>query len=149
MDTDSSFMLTFSNLVLKLNPGEDVSAECEQIKTFSQEDQETIVRQLLNMLDLQESDYESDIVNALKQTDYLDANYVDDFVSMIHLRSDSSTREQKRQILQQIINREGYTKTLLETEFWRTLTLIAINLRDNEMLAQFIERLEQAAQVSA
>ena len=33
MDTDFSYMITFSNLVLKLNNGEDVSEECEQIKS--------------------------------------------------------------------------------------------------------------------
>lgn len=70
---------------------------------------------------------------------------MDDFASMIHLRSDTSDREQKQQILRQIISREGYTKTILETEFWRTLTLITINAGDNDLLEQFIQKLEQAA----
>ena len=145
MDTDFSYMITFSNLVLKLNNGEDVSEECEQIKSFSPEDQETIVRQLLSMLDRQEGEHESKIVDALKEITFLDSNYVDDFASMIHLRSDTSDREQKQQILRQIISREGYTKTILETEFWRTLTLITINAGDNDLLEQFIQKLEQAA----
>lgn len=145
MDTDFSYMITFSNLVLKLNNGEDVSEECEQIKSFSPEDQETIVRQLLSMLDRQEGEHESKIVDELKEIAFLDSNYVDDFASMIHLRSDTSDREQKQQILRQIISREGYTKTILETEFWRTLTLITINAGDNDLLEQFIQKLEQAA----
>lgn len=145
MDTDFSYMITFSNLVLKLNNGEDVSEECEQIKSFSPEDQETIVRQLLSMLDRQEGEHEIKIVDALKEIAFLDSNYVDDFASMIHLRSDTSDREQKQQILRQIISREGYTKTILETEFWRTLTLITINAGDNDLLEQFIQKLEQAA----
>ena len=145
MDTDFSYMITFSNLVLKLNNGEDVSEECEQIKSFSPEDQETIVRQLLSMLDRQEGEHESKIVDALKEIAFLDSNYVDDFASMIHLRSDTSDREQKQQILRQVISREGYTKTILETEFWRTLTLITINAGDNDLLEQFIQKLEQAA----
>lgn len=145
MDTDFSYMITFSNLVLKLNNGEDVSEECEQIKSFSPEDQETIVRQLLSMIDRQEGEHEIKIVDALKEIAFLDSNYVDDFASMIHLRSDTSDREQKQQILRQIISREGYTKTILETEFWRTLTLITINAGDNDLLEQFIQKLEQAA----
>lgn len=145
MDTDFSYMISFSNLVLKLNNGEDVSGECEQIKSFSSEDQETIVRQLLSMLEHQENGREREIVDALKKIAFLDSDYVDDFASMIHLRSDTSSREEKQQSLRKIISRKGYTKTMLETEFWRTLTLIAINAGNNDLLEQFIQKLEQAA----
>ena len=72
MDTDFSYMLIFSNLILKLNTGGDCVSECEEIKTFSDQDQESIVMQLLSMLDQRSSENIENIVATLKSIGYLD-----------------------------------------------------------------------------
>ncbi len=144
MDTDFSYMLTFSNLILKLNTGEDCASECEEIKTFSEQDQESIVMQLLSMLDQRVSEHIEDIVAALKSIGYLDSNYVDDFAEVTGFRSSDMLAEEKIPLIQRIIGRT-YGKTLMEGVFWRTLTLIVVNAGDNALLAQYIEKLEEEA----
>ena len=149
MNPDFSFMLTVSKLILKLNKGEDCSEECEAVKDFAQEELETVVSQLLNMIEQLVGKGVEKIVEALKKIGYLDETYLDDFVSMTRLRSFDLDLEQSNQLLREIISHPPYGKTMRELSFWRSLTMTAINSRDNELLAQFIERLEQAAQVSA
>lgn len=149
MNPDFSFMLTVSKLVLKLNKGEDCSEECEAVKGFAQEELETVVSQLLNMIEQLVGKGVDRIVEALKKIGYLDEKYLDDYVSMTRLRSFDLDLEQSNQLLREIISHPPYGKTMRELSFWRSLTMTAINSRDNELLAQFIERLEQAAQVSA
>ena len=138
MDTDFSYMLTFSNLILKLNTGEDCASECEEIKTFSEQDQESIVMQLLSMLDQRVSEHIEDIVAALKSIGYLD------FAEVTGFRSSDMLAEEKIPLIQRIIGRT-YGKTLMEGVFWRTLTLIVVNAGDNALLAQYIEKLEEEA----
>ena len=54
--------------------------------------------------------------------------------------------EDMRKTVQTIISRpDGYQKTVLEYAFWKNLTLVAVNLQDNELLTSFIQKLEQAA----
>lgn len=149
MNPDFSFMLTVSKLVLKLNKGEDCSEECEAVKAFSQENMEDVVSQLLNMIEQLVGKGVEKIVEALKKIGYLDETYLNDYVSMTRLRSFDLDLEQSNQLLREIISHPPYGKTMRELSFWRSLTMTAINSRDNELLAQFIERLEQAAQVSA
>ena len=137
MENDFSYMLAFSKLVLKLNSQQDCTEECEEIKTFSSEDQESIVNQLLSMIDKNNAQDVGNIVSALKKINYLDPLYVDDYVSVV---------EDMRKTVQTIISRpDGYQKTVLEYAFWKNLTLVAVNLQDNELLTSFIQKLEQAA----
>ena len=145
MNPDFSFMLTVSKLVLKLSKGEDCSEECEAVKAFAQEDLEAVVSQLLSMIEQLVGKGVERIVEALKKIGYLDETYLNDFVSMTRLRSFDLDLEQSNQLLREIISHPAYGKTLQELSFWRSLTMTAINSRDNELLAQFIERLEQAA----
>ena len=145
MNPDFSFMLTVSKLVLKLSKGEDCSEECEAVKGFAQEELETVVSQLLNMIEQLVGKGVEKIVEALKKIGYLDETYLNDFVSMTRLRSFDLDLEQSNQLLREIISHPPYGKTMRELSFWRSLTMTAINSRDNELLAQFIERLEQAA----
>ncbi len=144
MDTDFSYMLTFSNLILKLNTGEDCASECEEIKTFSEQDQESIVMQLLSMLDQRSSENIENIVAALKSIGYLDSNYVDDFAEVAAFRTGGVLAKEKVPMIQRIIGR-NYGRTLMEDVFWRTLTLIVVNAGDNTLLAQYIEKLEEEA----
>ena len=118
MDTDFSYMLTFSNLILKLNTGGDCVSECEEIKTFSDQDQESIVMQLLSMLDQRSSENIENIVATLKSIGYLDSNYVDDFAEVTGFRSSDMLAEEKIPLIQRIIGRT-YGKTLMEGVFWR------------------------------
>ena len=144
MDTDFSYMLTFSNLILKLNTGGDCVSECEEIKTFSDQDQESIVMQLLSMLDQRSSENIENIVATLKSIGSLDSNYVDDFAEVTGFRSSDMLAGEKIPLIQRIIGRT-YGKTLMEGVFWRTLTLIVVNAGDNALLAQYIEKLEEEA----
>ena len=142
MSTDFSYMITFSNLILKLNTGEDCKAECEEVKGFTEQDQETIVMQLLSMIDQRASQYIDAIAEALKSMNLLDSSYIDDFVEVTGFRSSNLLAEEKIPLIQRVITR-SYGKTMMEGVFWRTLTLIAVNAGDNTLLAQFIDKLEQ------
>lgn len=146
MENDFSYMLTFSNLVLKLNNQQDCTEECEEIRTFSQEDQVTIINQLLSMIDKNNANSVENIISALKKIDYLDPFYVDDYVSVVEMKAGLKELEDMRKTVQTIISRpDGYQKTVLEYAFWKNLTLVAVNLQDNELLTSFIQKLEQAA----
>ena len=146
MENDFSYMLTFSNLVLKLNNQQDCTEECEEIRTFSQEDQVTIINQLLSMIDKNNANSVENIISALKKIDYLDPFYVDDYVSVVEMKAGFKELEDMRKTVQTIISRpDGYQKTVLEYAFWKNLTLVAVNLQDNELLTSFIQKLEQAA----
>ena len=146
MENDFSYMLTFSNLVLKLNNQQDCTEECEEIRTFSQEDQVTIINQLLSMIDKNNAQDVGNIVSALKKINYLDSLYVDDYVSVVEMKAGFKELEDMRKTVQTIISRpDGYQKTVLEYAFWKNLTLVAVNLQDNELLTSFIQKLEQAA----
>ncbi len=146
MDSNFSYMLAFSNLILKLNKGEDCSAECEEIKTLSESDKETIVSQLMAMIEKNNTVNSEQIISALKKIDYLDPIYVDDYVSVIEMKQGTKQLEQMRQIVQEILSRQGYTQTVFEYAFWKYLTLIAVNLQDNDLLERFIRKLEEVSQ---
>ena len=146
MENDFLYMLAFSKLVLKLNSQQDCTEECEEIKTFSSEDQESIVNQLLSMIDKNNAQDVGNIVSALKKINYLDPLYVDDYVSVVEMKAGFKELEDMRKTVQTIISRpDGYQKTVLEYAFWKNLTLVAVNLQDNELLTSFIQKLEQAA----
>ena len=87
MENDFSYMLTFSNLVLKLNNQQDCTEECEEIRTLSQEDQVTIINQLLSMIDKNNAKSVENIISALKKINYLDPLYVDDYVSVVEMKA--------------------------------------------------------------
>ena len=42
-----------------------------------------------------------------------------------------------------MLSRTGYGKVLMEDIFWQGLTLIAINMKNNDLLAQYIRKMEQ------
>ena len=42
-----------------------------------------------------------------------------------------------------MLSRTGYGKVLMEDIFWQSLTLIAINMQNNDLLAQYIRKMEQ------
>ena len=79
--------------------------------------------------------------------EYLDSNYIDDFccalsVSRLHRPPFRSGRE----IVKRVLSRTGYSKVLMEADsFWQSLTLIAINMQNNDLLAQYIRKMEQLA----
>ncbi len=146
MENDFSYMLTFSNLVLKLNNQQDCTEECEEIRTFSQEDQVTIINQLLSMIDKNNANSVENIISALKKINYLDPLYVDDYVSVVEMKAGLKEFEDMRKTVQIIISRPRYKKAVLEYAFWKNLTLIVVNLQDNELLTSFIQKLEQSAQ---
>ena len=84
------------------------------------------------------------IVSSIKAIGLLDENYVDYFFRTIQLRT--GTPEEIKAFLREIISKEDYQgETILDIAYWRSLTLMAINVRDNDLLEQYIVRLEAEA----
>ena len=69
-------------------------------------------------------------------------NYIDDFAAVIREPFALSTLKKQQEIVKRI-SRTGYGKVLMEDIFWQGLTLIAINMKNNDLLAQYIRKMEQ------
>ena len=54
-----------------------------------------------------------------------------------------STLQERQEIVKRVLSRTGYSKVLMEDIFWQSLTLIAINMQNNDLLAQYIRKMEQ------
>ena len=142
--TEFHYLITFSKLFLKLGTGQDTSEECAAIKSFSEDDQFDIVQQLMERLTEHGIQFAELIVSSIKAIGLLDENYVDDFFRIIQLRT--GTQEEIKAFLREIISKEDYQgETMLDIAYWRSLTLMAINVRDNDLLEQYIVRLEAEA----
>ena len=83
------------------------------------------------------------LVAAAKQVGYLDPDYIDDFAAVIREPFASSTLQERQEIVKRVLSRTGYGKVLMEDIFWQSLTLIAINMQNNDLLAQYIRKMEQ------
>lgn len=127
---------------MKLDSGEDFTEECEQIKAMPEEDSWNVLNQLFERIgkDVENSER---VVEAIKKIGDIDPDYVDDFSQAILFRSGERTPQEKAGFIRQLLGRT-YTKTMFMPAFLRSLTLIAINCQDNELLAQLIQKLEQA-----
>lgn len=141
--TEFHYLITFSKLFLKLGTGQDTSEECAAIKSFSEDDQFDILQQLMERLTEHGIQFAELIVSSIKAIGLLDEKYVDDFFRTIQLRA--GTQEEIKTFLREIINKDYQGETMLDIAYWRSLTLMAINVRDNELLEQYIVRLETEA----
>lgn len=140
--TITDYTLPILKLFLKLDSGEDFTEECEQIKAMPEEDSWNVLNQLFERIgkDVENSER---VVEAIKKVGDIDPDYVDDFAQAVLFLSEERTPQEKAGFIRQLLGRT-YTKTMFMPAFLRSLTLIAINCQDNELLAQLIQKLEQA-----
>ena len=138
--TQVDFLLIVSQLFQKLENGEDCKKECEQVARMNDEQKEGVSGQLLDRLQARDSKEVEKLVTAAKQVEYLDPNYIDDFAAVIREPFALSTLQE---IVKRVLSRTGYGKVLMEDIFWQGLTLIAINMKNNDLLAQYIRKMEQ------
>lgn len=135
--TDVDFMLSFATLMSKLENGEDCTAEYEQIDQMTEENKESISQQLIDRL---VSRGEMQFLPALLRVGYLDADYVQDFADALGAKDITAKQELVRRVLART---EPYGRVMMDDLFWKNLTLTAINVQDNELLTQFIRKVEQ------
>ena len=107
------------------------------------EQKEGVSGQLLDRLQARDSKEVEKLVTAAKQVEYLDPNYIDDFAAVIREPFALSTLQERQEIVKRVLSRTGYGKVLMEDIFWQGLTLIAINMKNNDLLAQYIRKMEQ------
>lgn len=141
--TQVDFLLIVSQLFQKLENGEDCKKECEQVARMNDEQKEGVSGQLLDRLQARDSKEVEKLVTAAKQVEYLDPNYIDDFATVIREPFALSTLQERQEIVKRVLSRTGYGKVLMEDIFWQGLTLIAINMKNNDLLAQYIRKMEQ------
>lgn len=141
--TQVDFLLIVSQLFQKLENGEDCKKECEQVARMNDEQKEGVSGQLLDRLQARDSKEVEKLVTAAKQVEYLDPNYIDDFAAVIREPFALSTLQERQEIVKRVLSRTGYGKVLIEDIFWQGLTLIAINMKNNDLLAQYIRKMEQ------
>ena len=141
--TQVDFLLIVSQLFQKLENGEDCKNECEQVARMNDEQKEGVSGQLLDRLQARDSKEVEKLVTAAKQVEYLDPNYIDDFAAVIREPFALSTLQERQEIVKRVLSRTGYGKVLMEDIFWQGLTLIAINMKNNDLLAQYIRKMEQ------
>ena len=141
--TQVDFLLIVSQLFQKLENGEDCKKECEQVARMNDEQKEGVSGQLLDRLQARDSNEVEKLVTAAKQVEYLDPNYIDDFAAVIREPFALSTLQERQEIVKRVLSRTGYGKVLMEDIFWQGLTLIAINMKNNDLLAQYIRKMEQ------
>lgn len=142
--TQVDFLLIVSQLFQKLENGEDCKKECEQVARMNDEQKEGVSGQLLDRLQARDSkEVVEKLVTAAKQVEYLDPNYIDDFAAVIREPFALSTLQERQEIVKRVLSRTGYGKVLMEDIFWQGLTLIAINMKNNDLLAQYIRKMEQ------
>lgn len=141
--TQVDFLLIVSQLFQKLENGEDCKKECEQVARMNDEQKEGVSGQLLDRLQARDSKEVEKLVTATKQVEYLDPNYIDDFAAVIREPFALSTLQERQEIVKRVLSRTGYGKVLMEDIFWQGLTLIAINMKNNDLLAQYIRKMEQ------
>ena len=134
--TQVDFLLIVSQLFQKLENGEDCKKECEQVARMNDEQKEGVSGQLLDRLQARDSKEVEKLVTAAKQVEYLDPNYIDDFAAVIREPFALSTLQERQEIVKRVLSRTGYGKVLMEDIFWQGLTLIAINMKNNALLAQ-------------
>ena len=141
--TQVDFLLIVSQLFQKLENGEDCKKECEQVARMNDGQKEGVSGQLLDRLQARDSKEVEKLVTAAKQVEYLDPNYIDDFAAVIREPFALSTLQERQEIVKRVLSRTGYGKVLMEDIFWQGLTLIAINMKNNDLLAQYIRKMEQ------
>ena len=141
--TQVDFLLIVSQLFQKLENGEDCKKECEHVARMNDEQKEGVSGQLLDRLQARDSKEVEKLVTAAKQVEYLDPNYIDDFAAVIREPFALSTLQERQEIVKRVLSRTGYGKVLMEDIFWQGLTLIAINMKNNDLLAQYIRKMEQ------
>lgn len=141
--TQVDFLLIVSQLFQKLENGEDCKKECEQVARMNDEQKEGVSGQLLDRLQARDSKEVEKLVTAAKQVEYLDPNYIDDFAAVIREPFALSTLQERQEIVKRVLSRTDYGKVLMEDIFWQGLTLIAINMKNNDLLAQYIRKMEQ------
>ena len=141
--TQVDFLLIVSQLFQKLENGEDCKKECEQVARMNDEQKEGVSGQLLDRLQARDNKEVEKLVTAAKQVEYLDPNYIDDFAAVIREPFALSTLQERQEIVKRVLSRTGYGKVLMEDIFWQGLTLIAINMKNNDLLAQYIRKMEQ------
>lgn len=141
--TQVDFLLIVSQLFQKLENGEDCKKECEQVARMNDEQKEGVSGQLLDRLQARDSKEVEKLVTAAKQVEYLDPNYIDDFAAVIREPFALSTLQERQEIVKRVLSRTGYGKVLMEDIFWQGLPLIAINMKNNDLLAQYIRKMEQ------
>ena len=141
--TQVDFLLIVSQLFQKLENGEDCKKECEQVARMNDEQKEGVSGQLLDRLQARDSKEVEKLVTAAKHVEYLDPNYIDDFAAVIREPFALSTLQERQEIVKRVLSRTGYGKVLMEDIFWQGLTLIAINMKNNDLLAQYIRKMEQ------
>ncbi len=141
--TQVDFLLIVSQLFQKLENGEDCKKECEQVARMNDEQKEGVSGQLLDRLQARDSKEVEKLVTTAKQVEYLDPNYIDDFAAVIREPFALSTLQERQEIVKRVLSRTGYGKVLMEDIFWQGLTLIAINMKNNDLLAQYIRKMEQ------
>lgn len=139
---DIDFMLTMSNIICKIENGEDCTAECREVKTMTEENKESIVSQLMDRLARGEDKVAENIVQAIREIGYLDNEYLEDFSQSMQLKN--STPQEKQEMVRKVISKkQAYKKVMMEDIFWKNLTMIAVNCKDNSLLTQFIKTIEQ------
>ena len=141
--TQVDFLLIVSQLFQKLENGEDCKKEGEPVARMNEEQKEGVSGQLLDRLQARDSKEVEKLVTAAKQVEYLDPNYIDDFAAVIREPFALSTLQERQEIVKRVLSRTGYGKVLMEDIFWQGLTLIAINMKNNDLLAQYIRKMEQ------
>ena len=137
--TDVDFMLTLANLMSKLEQGESCAEQLQEIAKMSDENKDSIIHQLMDRISSRE---ELMYVDAVLAIGYLDADYVQDFAQALSAKQTDVS--QKKELVRKVLSRTTpYGKTMMEDVFWKNLTMAAINMKDNELLAQFIRKVEQ------
>lgn len=137
--TDVDFMLTLANLMSKLEQGESCAEQLQEIAKMSDENKDSITHQLMDRIASREELMYADAVLAIG---YLDADYVQDFAQAMSAKQTDVS--QKKELVRRVLSRTTpYGKTMMEDVFWKNLTMAAINMKDNELLAQFIRKVEQ------
>ena len=136
--TDVDFMLTLANLMSKLEQGESCAEQLQEIAKMSDENKDSITHQLMDRIASRE---ELMYVSGVPAIGYLDADYVQDFAQAMSAKQTDVS--QKQDFIHILSRTTPYGKTMMEDVFWKNLTMAAINMKDNELLAQFIRKVEQ------
>lgn len=146
--TDVDYMLTMSNLICKLEKGEDCSSECGAVQKMEESKKEGIAGQLMDRIARCDGENAERFVQALREVGSLDADYIEDFAAV--MQGKRGRESDAKELVEKVVARTvPYSKTMMEDIFWQNLTMLAVNCGDNDLLEQYIcciEKLRESAE---
>lgn len=136
-ETITNYALPVLKLFTKIANKEDCTAECEQVKALEPQEIEEILKQLFEQIGKDGFDTK-EIVTVIKKIGMVDADYVDDYVTLMAEQTESKIVP----LVKKLLSRKPYKKTILSSKFIRRLTFLAVNTGDTKLLAELIQKIE-------